>query len=455
MHEVGAGGGHDGRILGGNDGADAGGGKATLAGLQRHLVQAQAEDHCRSRRRCQRCGAQRPLKDRPPPAVGVVVRHGGGSRAALRPCRCARDLAPDAQPGCGDHARPMHAGVRAHRRKDGRVAALPPGPRRCWRSFSRSATPRRWRRSGSEPCMSAPGWSERRWRRQRSAPPTEAESIALSIDGGHVRAARSYQVRSVRGLRRSGQQRRRQAGRIQQRAGRGRSADASSCAACCMALGRRRDAGHHPERRRRWAAIAWARRRALVRPTMCWTGFISRCASSTSLRRPRAGRTPRRTSARKALASPTRSSRSAGVSGMARSAGSRSHRRNPGDRSKPRPRRRRRSPRPRARWRGCLRDLETYVSGQSDMIIDYATARRREEPISTATTESTVQWLLHRRMERQAADALVAARRASDAQGPNLGRERHARPGSCRRRAMGPPSVSESGVITPRFWTVS
>jgi hypothetical protein len=45
-----------------------------------------------------------------------------------------------------------------------------------------------------------------------------------------------------------------------------------------------------------------------------------------------------------------------------------------------------------------LGELETYVSGQSDIIIDYAAARRREEPISTAITESTVQWLLHRRM---------------------------------------------------------
>ena len=38
-----------------------------------------------------------------------------------------------------------------------------------------------------------------------------------------------------------------------------------------------------------------------------------------------------------------------------------------------------------------LRELETYVCGQSDIIIDYATARRRKEPISTAVTESTVQ----------------------------------------------------------------
>jgi hypothetical protein len=48
-----------------------------------------------------------------------------------------------------------------------------------------------------------------------------------------------------------------------------------------------------------------------------------------------------------------------------------------------------------------LSDLETYVCGQSDIIIDYAAARRRAEPISTAVTESTVQWLLHRRMNAQ------------------------------------------------------
>jgi hypothetical protein len=48
-----------------------------------------------------------------------------------------------------------------------------------------------------------------------------------------------------------------------------------------------------------------------------------------------------------------------------------------------------------------LGDLETYVPGQANIIIDYATARRREEPISTAVTENRVQWLLHRRMNAQ------------------------------------------------------
>src|SRR4051812_326306 len=39
------------------------GGKKILARLQRLLVQAQAEEHCRDQRSCQRCGAERPLKD--------------------------------------------------------------------------------------------------------------------------------------------------------------------------------------------------------------------------------------------------------------------------------------------------------------------------------------------------------------------------------------------------------
>jgi hypothetical protein len=41
------------------------------------------------------------------------------------------------------------------------------------------------------------------------------------------------------------------------------------------------------------------------------------------------------------------------------------------------------------------------VSGQTDIITDYATTRRREEPITTAITENTEQGMLHRRMNTQ------------------------------------------------------
>src|SRR5208282_6479525 len=76
-------------------------GKKTLAGLQRHLVQAQTEEHCRNRRRCQRCGAQRPLKDirrrRLTSLFGVVeVR-----APRFGPCRCGvashRTITPAAE----------------------------------------------------------------------------------------------------------------------------------------------------------------------------------------------------------------------------------------------------------------------------------------------------------------------------------------------------------------------
>ena len=45
-----------------------------------------------------------------------------------------------------------------------------------------------------------------------------------------------------------------------------------------------------------------------------------------------------------------------------------------------------------------LRELDTYVFGQFNSIINYAAARRSGKPISTAQTESAVHRLLHRRM---------------------------------------------------------
>jgi hypothetical protein len=48
-----------------------------------------------------------------------------------------------------------------------------------------------------------------------------------------------------------------------------------------------------------------------------------------------------------------------------------------------------------------LGELETYACSQSDIIVDFATARQREEPISTAVIESAVRWLLYRRMNAQ------------------------------------------------------
>jgi hypothetical protein len=63
-------------------------GKKTLAGLQRHLVQAQTEEHCRSRRRCQHCGAQRPLKDIRPRRLTSLFGVVEVRPPRFGPCRC-------------------------------------------------------------------------------------------------------------------------------------------------------------------------------------------------------------------------------------------------------------------------------------------------------------------------------------------------------------------------------
>lgn len=63
VHEIGAGE----RLADGHTAATLGlrleEGKALLAAAQRHLVAAQVDERCPSRRRCDGCGAQRPLKD--------------------------------------------------------------------------------------------------------------------------------------------------------------------------------------------------------------------------------------------------------------------------------------------------------------------------------------------------------------------------------------------------------
>ncbi|MFL5289495.1 MAG: hypothetical protein ACJ8AW_53195 [Rhodopila sp.] len=62
--------------------------KQLLAELQRHLVQAQTEEYCRSRRRCQRCGAQRPLKDRRPRQLRSLFGVVAVRAPRFAPCRC-------------------------------------------------------------------------------------------------------------------------------------------------------------------------------------------------------------------------------------------------------------------------------------------------------------------------------------------------------------------------------
>ncbi len=76
-------------------------GKAVLAALQRHLLAAQVDEHCRSRRRCDRCGAQRPLKDLRPRRLSSLFGVVEVRAPRSGPCRCGvacrRSITPVAE----------------------------------------------------------------------------------------------------------------------------------------------------------------------------------------------------------------------------------------------------------------------------------------------------------------------------------------------------------------------
>jgi hypothetical protein len=114
-----------------------------------------------------------------------------------------------------------------------------------------------------------------------------------------------------------------------------------------------------------------------------------------------------------------------------------------------------RSSRRRSRTPGRFAN-RAYIRSSTASFSNRETARnpgRCDEPISTAITESTVQWLLHRRMGAQqqmrwpprGAHLMLKVRTAT-ANG-TLDRDYGGR------RALGPLTISE--VNTPRFYTVS
>ena len=374
-------------------------GKRTLAGLQDHLVRAQTEEYCRERRGCSHCGSRRPLKDfrtrRLLSLFGTVeVR-----APRFLPCQCAvtgrHTLNPVAEI-MPDRCTPEYERVIA------KMGSLLPyaRARTLLSEFlplgdvpAVETTRRRTMRVGArleQQAASSPP----------AAPAADARAISLFIDGGHVRSVRSYQVRSFEVMlaqvsnddgkqvvfssmpAEADRQRDQLRGVLH---GLGATPGTpvtilSDGAEGPRSLGEAACVGptHHV---RDWfhlsmriqhvapAAMSWpdasaedCKVGASVAETIerikwrLWHGQVRRGLDLIS-------ETVATLKATAETASPTMSAA--------------------------------------LKVTRLLGDLETYVCGQSDIIIDYATARRREEPISTAVTESTVQWLVHRRMNAQ------------------------------------------------------
>jgi hypothetical protein len=194
-HEVSASGGNTAECSAATVGLTLADGKRTLAGLQDHLVQAQAEEYCRQRRRCSHCGSQRLLKD--VRARRLLSLFGTVEVPAPRfsPCRCAvthqHTLNPIAEI-MPDRCTPEYERLIA------KMGSLLPyaRARTLMSEFlpladipSVETTRRRTMRVGAR-------LEQQAVVSQPPAPAAEAQAIVLSIDGGHVRSVRSYQVRS-------------------------------------------------------------------------------------------------------------------------------------------------------------------------------------------------------------------------------------------------------------------
>ena len=376
-------------------------GKPVLAELQHHLVQAQLENHCHRRRRCQRCGAPRPIKDRRSRRLLSLFGTVNVSAPRFEPCRCAvthhRTLSPVGEimpdrctPEYERVVAKMGASLPYRRARTLLSEFLPPDDIPSVET-ARQRTIRVGARMEKQAVTSA-----------KVVEPTsvEAKSIALSIGGGHVRSVRQHQVRSFEVLlaqvtNDDGKQivfssvpaeaisQQDQLRGVLHKLGATAVTPVtilSDGAEGPRALGEAASPGptHHVLD---WlhlsmriqhvdqAAKSWPNVSADDRQTdadfveiidrirwRLWHGQVARAldligetlvtldgfANRNELAAVAAGNVAR-----------------------------------------------------------LLRDLETCVCGQSDITIDYATARHQDEPISTAVTESTVQWLLHRRMNAQ------------------------------------------------------
>src|SRR3712207_1535558 len=202
MHEVGAGErsptGHAAATLG----LSLAEGKALLAALQRHLVAAQVDEHCRERRHCDRCGAQRPLKDLRPRRLtslfGVVEVRAPRFGPCKRSVACRRSITPVAEV-MPDRCTPEYERVVAamgaalpYRRALALLGEFFPLGEAPAVETTRQRTMRvgaRLERAALVPPQAPP---------PAAAPKTS--STVLGIDAGHVRSVRSHQVRSFEAI---------------------------------------------------------------------------------------------------------------------------------------------------------------------------------------------------------------------------------------------------------------
>jgi hypothetical protein len=372
-------------------------GKQVLAGLQSHLVRAQTEEYCQRRRRCPWCCAQRPLKDRRPRRLRSLFGVVEVQAPRFEPCQCSETRREILSP-VGE-IMPDRCTLEYERIVAEMGALL---PYRRARTLLEELFP-----LGEPPTVETIRQRTlqvgARLERQAAAPPRStpaaAKAITLSIDSGHVRSVRTYQVRSFELI------------VAQASNDNGKhvifaSVPAEAYHEAQQLRGVLHDLGETPETPviilsdgadgprslgetasvgRTFHVLDWfhlaMRIQHVAQAIKGWPDDTAenrqegaRLADVIDQHirwRLWHGQVQRALDLIGETATPLELTANDAASPVAASA---------------------------RKVAGLLRALETYVSGQSALIIDYATSRRQELPISTAPTESMVQWLLHRRM---------------------------------------------------------
>jgi hypothetical protein len=400
-HEVARGGGADPHSTFDPLGLTLDDGKALLASVQRHLVQARVAEYCAVRRRCPRCRHPRALKDTRTRRLNSLFGTIEVPAPRFKPCRCAIAARSTLTPA--SELMPDRCTSEYERALAKMGAWL---PYRCARRFLSEFFPigddPPWHETIRRRTTRVGAGLERESLRRAKTPPAvpPSETMAVSIDAGHVRTARGHQGRTFEVM---AAQASNDDGRPVLFSGVPGEADRP----CTQLNGVLSGLGMTTDTEVTILSDGADGPRSLGQAASTGTAFhvldwfhlamrvqhAAQCASGW----PDATVRTRRDGARfadavehirwrlwhgqtvRALRLIQRTLAAVKAKATGKTAAARSA----------------------AKLAKALLALETYAFGLADLIIDYASARLDDEPFSTSPTEGAVQWLLHRRMGAQ------------------------------------------------------
>jgi len=170
-------------------------GKSVLAAMQTRLVQAQADGYSHLRRICSHCGSRRAIKDRRTRQLTTLFGVVQIKAPRFNPCRCGvasrrivsplAEIMPDRCTQEYERILVKMGSLAAY----GRAAALMAEFLPLGHTPAVETARRRTLQVGAR-------LEQQSLAAEPLARPPSAQSIAVSLDGGHVKSIRSYQMRS-------------------------------------------------------------------------------------------------------------------------------------------------------------------------------------------------------------------------------------------------------------------